>query len=124
MRIILLSLVYPLQYPLVRFVQGLRQFVQILADVWGEAMLQRIQLAEHPSEPVKQRKELLLPVWDRMTFSHSIGSFRQRFDHQILIICPPSPHRRAWGRVDHRANIVSDVRLLSALVLQGDRAER
>ena len=52
-RIILLSLVYPLQYPLVCFIKGLGQFVQILAEVWRDAMLQRVQLAEYPPEPVK-----------------------------------------------------------------------
>ena len=60
MRIILLSLIYPLQYPLIRFVQGLGQFVQILAEVWGDAVLQRVQLAEYPSEPVEQGENLLL----------------------------------------------------------------
>ena len=52
MRIILLRLVYPLQYPVVGLVQGIGQLVQILAKVWGDAMLQRLQLAEYPSEPV------------------------------------------------------------------------
>ena len=73
MRVILLSLIYPLQYPLVCFVQRLRQFIQILAEVWGEAMLQHVQLAEYPSEPVRRRKNL--------QHSHPIGSFRQRLDH-------------------------------------------
>jgi hypothetical protein len=80
MRVILLSLVYPLQYPLVRVVQGLGQFVKILAEVWGEAVLQRVQLAEYPSEPVQKRKELR-PARDRMMLSHSISSFSQRLDH-------------------------------------------
>ena len=56
MRIILLRLIYPLQYPLVRFVQGLGQLVQILAEVWGDAMLQRVQLAEYPSKPIRYRE--------------------------------------------------------------------
>ena len=116
MRVILLSLVYALQYPLVCFVQGLGQFVKILAEVWWEAMLQRVQLAEYPSEPVQQR-ENLLPASNSMTLSHSISSFRQRLDYQIFIVCSPSPHRRARGRVDDVSNIVSDVRFLSAFVM-------
>ena len=116
MRVILLRFVYPLQYPVVRFVQSIRQFVQILAEVWGDAMLQRLQLAEYPSEPVQQC-ENMRPAWDGMMFSHSIGSFRQCLDHQILIVRPPSPHRRAWGRVYRTTNILSDVRLLSAFVV-------
>ena len=93
MRIILLRLVYPLQYPVVSFIQGFGQIVQILAEVRGNAMLQRIQLAEYPSEPVQQ-SENLRPAFN-MTSSHAISSFRQRLDHEILIIRPPSPHRRA-----------------------------
>jgi hypothetical protein len=58
-----------------------------------------------------------------MTFSHSIGSFRQRLDYQLLSSVSPSPHRRARGRVDHVANIVSYVRFLSAFVVKGHRAE-
>ena len=80
MRVILLSLIYPLQYPLVCFVQCLRQFIQILAEVWGEAMLQHVQLAEYPSEPVRRRKTLL-PASNNIKHSHPIGSFRQRLDH-------------------------------------------
>jgi hypothetical protein len=53
MRVIRLSLIYPLQYPLVCLIQGLGQLVKILAEVWGETMLQRVQLAERPSEPVQ-----------------------------------------------------------------------
>ena len=94
MRIILLRLVYPLQYPVVSFIQGFGQIVQILAEVRGNAMLQRIQLAEYPSEPV-QRSENLRPALNNKMPSHSISSFRQRLDHEILIIRPPSPHRRA-----------------------------
>ena len=116
MRVILLSLVYPLQYLLVCLVQGLRRFVQILAEVWWKAVLQRIQLAEYPSEPV-QRLEKLLSAWDGMKFSHSISSFRQRLDHQILIVHPPSPHRHTRGRVDHPANVLSTVRCLFAFVM-------
>ena len=52
-----------------------------------------------------------------MTRSHSICSFRQRVDYQVLIILPPSPHRRAWGQVDDVSNVVSDVRFLSAFVV-------
>ena len=80
MRVILLSFVYPLQYPLVCFVQGFGQFVKILTEVRGEGMLQRIQLAEYPSEPVRLRKNLL-PASKNMTHSHPIGSFRQRLDY-------------------------------------------
>ena len=116
MRIILLSLIDPLQYPLVRFVQGLGQFIQILAEVWGDAMLQRVQLAEYPSEPVKQCENLLLGR-DSMTPSHSISSFRQCLDHQILIVRSPSSHCSTRGRVDNVLNIVSDVRFLSAFVV-------
>ena len=116
MRVILLSLVYPLQYPVVGFVQGVGQFVQILAEVRGNAMLQRVQLAKYPSEPVQQRK-MLLSTWLRMALSHSIGSFCQRLDHQFLIVRPPSPHRRARGRVHRTANVLSDVRFLSAFIV-------
>ena len=116
MRIILLSLIDPLQYPLVRFVQGLGQFIQILAEVWGDAMLQRVQLAEYPSEPVKQCENLLLGR-DSMTPSHSISSFRQCLDHQILIVRSPSSHCSTRGRVDNVSNVVSDVRFLSAFVV-------
>ena len=116
MRIILLSLVNSLQYPLVRFVQGLRQFIQILAEVWGDAVLQRVQLAEYPSEPVKQRENMLLAC-DSMTPSHSISSFCQRLDHQILIVRSPSSHCSTRGRVDNVSNVVGDVRLLSAFVV-------
>ena len=116
MRIILLRLVYPLQYPVVGFVQGLGQFVQIVAEVWGDAMLQRVQLAEDPSEPVQQ-SENLRPASNNMTLSHSIGSFRQRLYHQILIVRPPSPHRRARGRVYCTANVLGDVRFLSAFIM-------
>ena len=122
MRIIFLGLVYPLQYPLVGFIQGFGQFVKILAEVWGEAILQRVQLAEYPSEPVQQRKELP-PAWDSMTLSHSVCSFRQRLDHQILIVRPPSPHRRARGRVDNVSNVVLDVLFLSAFIVQGNGTE-
>ena len=96
MRIILLRLIYPLQYPVVSFVQGIGQFIQVLAEVWGNAMLQRIQLAENPSEPVQQ-SENPRPASNKVTLSHSIGSFGQRLNHQILIVRPPSPHRRARG---------------------------
>ena len=48
-----LSLVYTLHYPVIGFVQGLGQFIEIMAEIWGEAMLQRVQLAEYPSEPVR-----------------------------------------------------------------------
>ena len=116
MCVILLSLVYPLQYPVVRLVQGFWQFVQILAKVWGNAMLQRVQLAEYPSEPVRPR-ENLLPAWDSMIFLHSISSFRQRLDHQIPIVRPPSPHRHAWGRANDVSNVAGDVRFLSAFVV-------
>jgi hypothetical protein len=116
MRIILLSFTYALQYPLVGLVQRLGQFVKILAEVWWEAVLQRVQLAEYPSEPVQQRENLLLAS-NSMAFSHSISSFRQRLDHQILIVRPPSPHRCAWRRVDNTANILSDVRFLSDFVM-------
>ena len=116
MRVILLSLVDPLQYPLVGLVQSLGQFVKILTEVRGEGMLQRIQLAEHPSEPVQQC-ENLLPASKNMTRLHSIGSFRQRLDYQVLIVHPPSPHRRARGQIDNAANIFSDVRLLSDFVM-------
>ena len=116
MRVVLLSLAYSLQYPVVRFVQGLRQFVKILTEVWGNAMLQRVQLTEYPSEPVRPR-ENLLPAWDNMAFLHSISSFRQHLDHQIPIVCPPSPHRHAWGRLNDVSNVVSDVRFLSAFVV-------
>ncbi len=60
MRVILLSLINASQYPLVCFIKGLRQFVKKLTEVWWEAMLQRVQLAEYPSKPVQQRKKLLL----------------------------------------------------------------
>ena len=116
MRVILLRLVYPLQYSVVRFVQGIGQFVKILAEVWGNAMLQRVQLAKYPSKPIQQR-EMLLSAWGRMALSHSIGSFCQRLDYQILIVRPPSPHRRARGRVHRTANVLSDVRFLSAFVV-------
>ena len=46
-----------------------------MAEVWGDAMLQRVQLAEYPSEPVQQRQNLL-PAQDSMMLSHSISSFR------------------------------------------------
>ena len=116
MRIVLLRLIYPLQYPLVCFVQGLGQFIQILAEVWGDAMLQRVQLAEYPSEPVQQRENLLL-AWNSMTPSHSIGSFCQRLDHQILIVRPPSSHCSTRVRVDDVSNVVNDVRFLSTFVV-------
>ena len=116
MRVILLRLVYPLQYPVVRFVQSIGQFVQILAEVWGDAMLQRVQLAEYPSEPVKQCENLLLGR-DSMTLSHSIGSFRQRLDYKILIVRPPSLHRRARRRVHRTAHVLSDVRFLPAFIM-------
>ena len=116
MGIILLSLVYPLQYPLVCFVQGLGQFVQILAEVWGDAVLQGVQLAEYPSEPVKQRENMLI-AWDNMTPSHSIRSFRQCLDHQSLIVRSPSSHCSTRGRVDNVSNVVSDVGFLSAFVV-------
>ena len=80
MRVLLLGFVDPLQYPLVGLIQGLGQFVQILAEIWGEAMLERVQLAEYPSEPVRQR-ENLLPASQNMTHSHPVSSFRQRLDH-------------------------------------------
>ena len=80
MRVILLSFIDPLQYPLVGLVQGFGQFIQILAEIWGEAMLQCIQLAEYPSEPVR-RRENWLPESNSMTHSHSISSFRQRLDY-------------------------------------------
>ena len=117
MRIVPLSLVYPLQYPLVGVVQSLGYLVQILAEIWGEAMLERVQLAEYPSEPVQRRENLLWDIMSLKTLSHSIGSFRQRLDHQILIVLPPSPHRRARGRVYRTANVLSDVRFLSAFVV-------
>ena len=116
MRVILLGFVYPLQYPVVRFVQGIGQLVQILAEVRGNAMLQRVQLAEHPSEPAQQ-SENLRPASNNMTHSHSIGSIRQRLDHQILIVRSPSPHRRARGRVNRTANVFNDVRLLSTFIM-------
>ena len=80
MRVILLSLADTLQYPLVGLVQGFGQFVKILTEVRGEGMLQCIQLAEYPSEPVQQC-ENLLPASNNVTGPHSIGSFRQRLDH-------------------------------------------
>ena len=116
MCIILLRLVYSLQYPVVRFVQGLGQFIQILAEVWGDAMLQRLQLAEYPPEPVRH-SENLRPVSSNMTLSHSISPLRQRLDHQILIVRPPSPHRSARRRVHRTANILSNVRFLSAFIV-------
>ena len=116
MRVILLSLVYPLQYPLVGLVQSLGQFVKILTEVRGEGMLQCIQLAECPSEPVQQC-ENLLPASNNMAHLHPIGSFRQRLDHEILIIRPPSPHRHAWGRANDVSNVAGDVRFLSAFVV-------
>ena len=119
MRIIPLSFVYPLQYPVVGFVKRFGQFVQISAEVWGDAMLQRVQLAEYPSEPVRQC-ENLPPARDSMTVSHSISSFRQRLDHQILIICSPSSHCCTRGRVDDIPNVLSDVFFLSAFVVQGN----
>ena len=66
MRVILLSLVYPLQYPVVRFVQGLRQSIKILSEIWWEAMSQRVQLAEYPPEPVR-RRENVVPESNNMT---------------------------------------------------------
>ena len=80
MRVIFLGLVYPLQNPVVRVIQSLGQFVQILAEVWGNAMLQRVQLAEYSSEPVQQ-SENLQPEQNNTTPSHSICSFRQRCNH-------------------------------------------
>ena len=80
MRIILLRLVYPLQYPVVRFIQRLGQFIQILAEVRGNAMLQRVQLAKYPSEPLQQSENLRLE-FNNMMLSHSVSSLRQRLDH-------------------------------------------
>ena len=80
MRVLLLGFVDPLQYPLVGLVQALGQFIQILAEIWGEAMLERVQLAECPSEPVRRRENLLLAS-QNMTHSHPVSSFRQRLDH-------------------------------------------
>ena len=116
MGVIFLSLIDSPQYTFISFVKGLRQLIKILAEVLGEAMLQCIQLAEYPSEPEQQRKKPQI-TWNSMTFSHSISSFRQRLNHKRFIICSPSPHRRARGRVDNAANIVSNVRLLSAFVM-------
>ena len=66
MRVIPLSLADALQYSVIGVIQGFRQFIQILAEVWGDAVLQRVQLAKYPSEPVQQCKNLK-PAWDSMT---------------------------------------------------------
>ena len=55
--------------------------------------------------------------------SHAVGSFRQRLDHQIFIIRSPSSHCSTRGRVDDVSNVVGDVSLLSAFIVQGDRTK-
>src|SRR6266702_6943590 len=123
MGVILLSLIEAPQYPLVCFIQSFRQFIKKLTDVRWEAMLQRVQLAEYPSEPVQQRKKLRLARYG-LTHSHSIGSFCQRPDYEIFIICRPSPHRRIRGRVYDVLDVVGDIRFLSTFVMQGNRTKR
>ena len=116
MRIILLILVYPLQYLVISFVQGIGQLIQTLAEVFRNAMLQGLQLAEHPSEPVQQSENLRLAL-NTMSLSHSICSFRQCLDHKILIIHTPTPHRHAWGQVHRTANVLNDVHFLSGFIM-------
>ena len=52
---------------------------------------------------------------------HSVSSFRERLDNQIFIYIPPSPLGPNQIGLYHRSDIVSDILLLSALVVKGDR---
>jgi len=53
---------------------------------------------------------------------HAISPFRERLDHEILILGSPSLHDWFRIRVNHGPNIVHDIFLLSALVMKGHRA--
>jgi hypothetical protein len=56
----------------------------------------------------------------RMTFSHSVGLFGQHLNDHLLIVVSPSLHHRLRVRVHNRIDIVDDVLLLSAFVMQGN----
>ena len=66
MRVVLLSLTDALINSVVGFIQGLRQLVKILAEVWWEAVSKRVQLAEYPPGPVR-RRENVVPESNNMT---------------------------------------------------------
>jgi len=50
---------------------------------------------------------------------HAIGSFRERLNHEVLILRPPPLHDWFRIRVDHRSDIIRNVLLLSSLVMKG-----
>ena len=55
---------------------------------------------------------------------HSVNSFRERLNNQILIRIPPSPYFPNRVRVYHRFDIFGDIPLLSPFVVKRDRMRR
>ena len=49
---------------------------------------------------------------------HSVGLFRQCLDDHIFIVFPPPLHQRIRRRMHHRFDIISNILILSAFVVE------
>ena len=103
------------QHPLVRLIERFRQCVKNTSDTWRKTVSQRLQLAIHPSKPMRAYKIFSKHMGDEHL--HSVCSFGEGLDDELSVLFAPSPHLRV--RRNDRSDVIHNVFLLSSLIMEG-----
>src|SRR5258708_18642903 len=90
-----------------------------MSDTWRKTATKGFQLTENPPEPERQ----LRTYYEYKSIHlHSISSFSEDLNDEFLILLLPPPHDHLRVRVNDRPNIVLDILLLSAFIMEGHSA--
>ena len=108
------------QGALICLVQRLRQIGQCMLDTCWNTAADVYHLTIHPAEPTSQKSAEIIFKFSIGNL-HPVGFFREDVNDQFLVLRFPFSVFRVC--INGRLNILLDVPLLFALIMQGNGAE-